>query len=88
MGIHYDKFGSNKILSLELLRKCTRLVERTGWQKWDRREEDTEEGGMGYGHSTKSRGPESVTLEGAPPVLFNRSLPGSSCFRPFICTHA
>lgn len=45
MGIHYDKLGSNKILSVDLFRKYTLLIERTGWRKWDRREEDTEEGG-------------------------------------------
>lgn len=28
MGVHYDKFGSNEILPLELLRKCTFLAER------------------------------------------------------------
>lgn len=75
MGIHSDKFGSSKILSLELLGECTRLAAST------EAEVGQEQGGQRrkrcvYGHSEKkkknSRGPQSVTTEGAPSILFNK----------------
>lgn len=93
MGIHSDKFGSSKILSLELLGECTWLAAST------EAEVGQEQGGQRrkrcvYGHSEKkkknSRGPQSVTTEGAPSILFNRdhflgAVPLS--FYLYVCTY-
>ena len=54
MGIHSDKFGSSKILSLELLGECTRLAAST------EAEVGQEQGGQRrkrcvYGHSEKKK---------------------------------